>query len=196
MTRFKRRSISTKLGGAFALVIAFAVAIGGSTIARLAGVRDRVDAMTARSLPQIAGATALVEQVAELRRLVLLDLAASSPEDKQLAEAAVDAGGAAFAAALAAYRASVTQADVQALLAQFQPEWASYLRSQRELLAAARTARDIVHLQFTKGSATLMDYLDAERTFIAANQEYYQDLANYWTAVFQLEQAVGGRLLP
>ena len=166
MTRFKRRSISTKLGGAFALVIAFAVAIGGSTIARLAGVRDRVDAMTARSLPQIAGATALVEQVAELRRLVLLDLAASSPEDKQLAEAAVDAGGAAFAAALAAYRASVTQADVQALLAQFRPEWASYLRSQRELLAAARTPG--TSAEGSPGRATSRAQFDAARATLGA----------------------------
>ena len=43
-------------------------------------------------------------------------------------------------------------------------------------------------------SATLMDYLDAQRTYIATNVEYLQDLANYWTAVFQLEQAVGMEL--
>jgi outer membrane protein TolC len=36
-----------------------------------------------------------------------------------------------------------------------------------------------------------MDYLDAQRTFIAANLEYIQDLTAYWTAVAQLEAAVG-----
>ena len=39
-----------------------------------------------------------------------------------------------------------------------------------------------------------MDFLDAQRTYIATNVEYLQDLTNYWTAVFQLEQAVGMEL--
>ena len=45
-----------------------------------------------------------------------------------------------------------------------------------------------------KGAATLMDFLDAERTYIATNVEYFQDLTAYWTAIFQLEQAVGVEL--
>jgi cobalt-zinc-cadmium efflux system outer membrane protein len=40
----------------------------------------------------------------------------------------------------------------------------------------------------------LIDFLDAQRTFIATNLEYLQDLTNYWTAVFALEQAVGVEL--
>ena len=40
----------------------------------------------------------------------------------------------------------------------------------------------------------LTDLLDAQRTYIATNVEYIQDLTNYWTAVFQLEQAVGMEL--
>jgi cobalt-zinc-cadmium efflux system outer membrane protein len=39
-----------------------------------------------------------------------------------------------------------------------------------------------------------MDFLDAQRTYIATNIEYLQDLSNYWTAVFQMEQAVGMEL--
>ena len=37
-------------------------------------------------------------------------------------------------------------------------------------------------------------FLDAQRTYIATNVEYIQDLTSYWTAVFQLEQAVGMEL--
>ncbi len=59
------------------------------------------------------------------------------------------------------------------------------------LLKAAQTARDITRLQVEKGAASLTDFLDAQRTYIAANVEYFQDLASYWTAVFGLEQAVG-----
>lgn len=64
-------------------------------------------------------------------------------------------------------------------------------RMETELLARARKARDITEAQFNEGKALLTDMLDAQRTFIATNQEYLQDLTNYWTAIFALEQAVG-----
>jgi cobalt-zinc-cadmium efflux system outer membrane protein len=64
-------------------------------------------------------------------------------------------------------------------------------RMESTLLSRARTARDILEKQYRAGSATLMDFLDAERTYIATNLEYLTDLTQYWTALFQLEQAVG-----
>jgi cobalt-zinc-cadmium efflux system outer membrane protein len=64
-------------------------------------------------------------------------------------------------------------------------------RMESRLLDRARRARDLVSLQYQKGAASLLEYLDAQRTFIANNVEYLQDLTNYWTAVFQLEAAVG-----
>ena len=42
-----------------------------------------------------------------------------------------------------------------------------------------------------KGAASLTDYLDALRTYITTNVEYFSNLSKYWTAVFQLEEAVG-----
>jgi len=59
------------------------------------------------------------------------------------------------------------------------------------LLERARRARELVSVQYQKGAASLLDFLDAQRTFIATNVEYLQDLALYWGAVFKLEQAVG-----
>jgi cobalt-zinc-cadmium efflux system outer membrane protein len=67
-------------------------------------------------------------------------------------------------------------------------------RMESNILDRAKRARDIVDLQFRGGTATLMDFLDAERTYIAANEEYLQDLAGYWSALFALEQAVGTEL--
>jgi len=64
-------------------------------------------------------------------------------------------------------------------------------RMESTLLARAKTARDILESQYRAGNASLMDFLDAERTYIATNVEYRQDLTAYWTALFQLEQAVG-----
>lgn len=62
------------------------------------------------------------------------------------------------------------------------------------LLRSARTARDITRTQYERGAATLLDFLDAQRTYIATSLEYIQDLTGYWTAVSQLEQAVGMEL--
>jgi cobalt-zinc-cadmium efflux system outer membrane protein len=62
------------------------------------------------------------------------------------------------------------------------------------LLARARRARDLVQVQYEKGAASLLDLLDAERTYIASHNEYVQDLGNYWIAVALLEQAVGTEL--
>jgi cobalt-zinc-cadmium efflux system outer membrane protein len=64
-------------------------------------------------------------------------------------------------------------------------------RMEGSLLERARTARDLVGKQYQAGSVLLVEYLDASRQFIATNVEYLQDLASYWTAVYQLEAAVG-----
>jgi cobalt-zinc-cadmium efflux system outer membrane protein len=64
-------------------------------------------------------------------------------------------------------------------------------RMQGGLLASAKRARDVTEVQFKAGAGTLIDFLDAERTYVATNVEYLQDLTTYWTAVYQLEQAVG-----
>ena len=67
-------------------------------------------------------------------------------------------------------------------------------RMESVLLARAKKARDIVTVQFQAGQITLTDLLDAQRTYIATNVEYLTDLAAYWSAIFQLEQAVGEEL--
>jgi cobalt-zinc-cadmium efflux system outer membrane protein len=67
-------------------------------------------------------------------------------------------------------------------------------RYEGQFLERARVARDITRTKYELGNAPLMDFLDAQRTFIATNLDYLQTLTNYWTAVFQLEQAVGMEL--
>jgi cobalt-zinc-cadmium efflux system outer membrane protein len=84
--------------------------------------------------------------------------------------------------------------DVQTAWEQFTTSRKLIERMQGRLLDRAKRARDLVEIQYQKGAASLLEFLDAQRTFIATNQEYYQDLANYWTAIFLLEQAVGTEL--
>lgn len=67
-------------------------------------------------------------------------------------------------------------------------------RMEKGLLASARRARDLAQIQYQKGAASLLEFLDAQRTFISINVEYLRDLADFWTAVFQLEQAIGMEL--
>ena len=64
-------------------------------------------------------------------------------------------------------------------------------RMEARLLDRSKRARDLVSLQYQKGAASLLEYLDAQRTYIANNVDYMNELASYWTAVFQLEAAVG-----
>jgi cobalt-zinc-cadmium efflux system outer membrane protein len=79
--------------------------------------------------------------------------------------------------------------------------WAAFTGTQRRvermearLLDRARRARDLVQIQYQKGAASLLEYLDAQRTYIAVYVEYLGDLADYWAAVYQLEAAVGMEL--
>ena len=69
-------------------------------------------------------------------------------------------------------------------------------RMERRLLDRARRGRDLVEFQYRNGAASLLELLDAQRTWIATNAEYRQGLTNFWTALFSLEQAVGMELRP
>jgi len=64
----------------------------------------------------------------------------------------------------------------------------------RPILQSAKTALDITRLQYEKGAASLSDFLLALQTYIATKVEYLGDLTGYWTAVYQLEEAVGTEL--
>lgn len=85
-------------------------------------------------------------------------------------------------------------ADVQASYASFIASKQKVVRMENELLESAKRARDLVKIQYEKGAASLLEFLDAQRTWIANNLEYLQNSTSYWTSVFQLEQAVGMEL--
>ena len=84
--------------------------------------------------------------------------------------------------------------DVSAALAGLETARTLVERMEKKLRPSAERAFSITRLQYDKGQAPLMDFLDAQRTYIATNVEYLQDLSNYWTAVYQVEQAVGMEL--
>ena len=63
-------------------------------------------------------------------------------------------------------------------------------------VAQAIKSRDISEYAYKRGAASLLDYLDAERTYRANQLAYRQALAAYMTALEQTRQAAGTRNLP
>jgi cobalt-zinc-cadmium efflux system outer membrane protein len=62
-------------------------------------------------------------------------------------------------------------------------------------LKDAQNSRDINEYAYKRGAASLLDYIDAERSYRATELGYRQALASYLTALEQLKQAVGTRNL-
>jgi len=63
-------------------------------------------------------------------------------------------------------------------------------------LKQAQDSRDISEYAYKRGAASLLDYLDAERSYRSTQLAYRQALASYMTALEQLKEAVGTRNLP
>jgi outer membrane protein, heavy metal efflux system len=63
-------------------------------------------------------------------------------------------------------------------------------------LEVAQKDRDISEYAYRHGAASLLDFLDAERSYRAIQLAYRQALASYLLALEQLREAVGVRALP
>jgi cobalt-zinc-cadmium efflux system outer membrane protein len=60
----------------------------------------------------------------------------------------------------------------------------------------AQKSRDITEYAYKRGAASLLDFLDAERSYRATQLAYRQSLAAYLGSIEQLRDAVGVRSLP
>jgi len=67
---------------------------------------------------------------------------------------------------------------------------------QSGYLKQSEESRDISQYAYQRGAASLLDYLDAERSYRANELAYRQALAAYMVSLEQLRQAVGTRSLP
>jgi cobalt-zinc-cadmium efflux system outer membrane protein len=67
---------------------------------------------------------------------------------------------------------------------------------QKGYLKQSQDSRDISAYAYQRGAASLLDFLDAERSYRATQLAYRQSLAAYMVSVEQLRQAVGTRSLP
>jgi outer membrane protein, heavy metal efflux system len=67
---------------------------------------------------------------------------------------------------------------------------------QSGYLKQAEDSRDISQYAYQRGAASLLDFLDAERSYRATELAYRQSLAGYMVSLEQLREAVGTRSLP
>ncbi|HEV2176521.1 MAG TPA: TolC family protein [Terriglobia bacterium] len=67
---------------------------------------------------------------------------------------------------------------------------------QSGYLKQAQDSRDISEYAYKRGAASLLDFLDAERSYRSTQLAYRQAEANYMLAMEQLREAVGTRNLP
>ena len=105
----------------------------------------------------------------------------SAEEQARLAATAAEEG--ALADVRDAYEAATNNGDVVKLYT------SGYLKQ-------AQDSRDISDYAYRHGAATLLDLLDAERSYRATQLAYRQALAAYMVSIEQLRQAVGTRSLP
>ena len=63
-------------------------------------------------------------------------------------------------------------------------------------LDVAQKDREIAEYAYKRGAVSLLDFLDAERSYRATQLAYRQALASYLLALEQLREAVGVRVLP
>ena len=59
-------------------------------------------------------------------------------------------------------------------------------------LPKAQQARTTVEFAYRRGGASLLDFLDAQRTYRETALEHLRAMGNFWSALYQLEAAVGG----
>ena len=84
--------------------------------------------------------------------------------------------------------------DVESALHALQIAQRRVQRMGGTLIETADRSRGLTTMQYERGAASLLELLDAQRTFLTINSSYLQSIADYWNAVFTVEQATGRTL--
>ncbi len=88
-----------------------------------------------------------------------------------------------------------TEADVEQAVGEFEDAKESAMRIGPAQLAAARSVRDRTVAAYGLGGKTLLDVLDAERTYRDTHRTYILGQSRYWHALHRLNAAVGQQVL-
>jgi cobalt-zinc-cadmium efflux system outer membrane protein len=83
-------------------------------------------------------------------------------------------------------------ADVDSSYATARTAYDRYIMIRDNFLPKAKGARDGIQIAYEKGGASLLDYLDAQRTYRDTSKSSISALSDYIAALAQLEAAAGG----
>jgi cobalt-zinc-cadmium efflux system outer membrane protein len=86
------------------------------------------------------------------------------------------------------------RAEVGTALAAVEGQRQKVLALRDTYLPKAQQARETVAFAYRRGGLTVLDFLDAQRSYRETALNYIQSLGAYWAAVYQLEAAVGTSL--
>jgi cobalt-zinc-cadmium efflux system outer membrane protein len=86
--------------------------------------------------------------------------------------------------------------DVETAYASFESSRLRVRLYEETYLSRAKESLDIEEFSFRNGAASILDFLDAERTYRTTQLAYRQQLASYLTNLAQLEAAVGAPVTP
>jgi cobalt-zinc-cadmium efflux system outer membrane protein len=86
--------------------------------------------------------------------------------------------------------------DVETAYASFESSRLRVRLYEETYLSRAKESLDIEEFSFRNGAASILDFLDAERTYRTTQLAYRQQLASYLTTLAQLEAAVGAPVAP
>jgi methyl-accepting chemotaxis protein len=204
MNWFKNLRIATRLAYAFSVVIGLGAILGGFTITRLGAVSDRADVLSSDVLAGIVSASALQRDVTEVRRHLLIRLAATTPDERKSAEDALSAQSAAFSTELGTFGASIALPELREQLEELQPKWSAYLREQDAMLAILHDPTRAAEIASARGRTMAMfDDLRGELANLVqmttrigneADNEIYGVLGSVrlWTLVLGILAAVVG----
>ena len=97
----------------------------------------------------------------------------------------------------ATYQGTLAQAraEIDTAFAAMLTERQKVTTLSENYLPKAQKTREIVEFAYRRGGISLLDFLDAERTYRETSLEYLRSLGNYWTTLYQLELAVGSPLV-
>jgi cobalt-zinc-cadmium efflux system outer membrane protein len=89
-----------------------------------------------------------------------------------------------------------TRAEIETAFAAMLTEREKVRRLGDQYLPRTQRARETVEFAYRRGGLSVLDLLDAQRTYRETAREHVRALGDYWSAVYQLEAAVGGPLEP
>jgi cobalt-zinc-cadmium efflux system outer membrane protein len=86
--------------------------------------------------------------------------------------------------------------EVQAVYQRYQTAQETVQRIESEMLGKAEAVRNTMAYTYQRGASSLLEYLDAQRTFNETRQSYNEARADYARGLYQLDAVTGQAVTP